>query len=61
MDDYIRERGNPNDPNLDDEKVLLFLSQGKRIPQNDYEKELLAEIEEIKAAGKELEIPSNML
>jgi hypothetical protein len=61
LKDYIRERGEPNDPDLDSEKVLLFLAQGKRIPQNDYEKKLLAEIEEIKAAGKELEIPSNML
>lgn len=61
MDDYIRERGNPNDPNLDDEKILLFLSQGKRTPQNEYEKRLLSEIEKAKETGKIIEIPSNVL
>ena len=59
LDDFIKERGDPNGPDLDGEHVLVYLSMGKRIPQNDYENRLLDEIQDIRRKGLMLEIPSN--
>jgi hypothetical protein len=48
------------DPPLD-EKALVDLTLGKRPPKNESERELLKEIEEIKAKGYIVEIPNEFL
>ena len=40
-----------NSPNLDDYTMMLKLWAGSRTPQNDSERRLLAELEEIKQNG----------
>jgi len=42
------------------EKILVDLTNGTRKPANAQEKELLAEIEEIKKKGRIVEIPSEI-
>jgi len=46
---------------LDPEQVLLYLSMGRRNPQNEYEERLLKQIREIEAKGGSVEIPFNGL
>lgn len=48
-----------NSPNLDAEQVYAYLTLGYRKPQNDYEKALLKEINEIEDEGYTVDIPSN--
>lgn len=43
----------------DSERILLHLTLGKRKPQNEYEEELLKEINDIKASGYSVDIPAN--
>ena len=40
-----------NLPDLDDYTVMLKLWAGSRIPHNDFERRLLAELEEIRESG----------
>ena len=40
-----------NSPDLDDYTVMLKLWAGSRIPQNDHERRVLAELEEIRESG----------
>lgn len=40
-----------NSPDLDDYTVMLKLWSGSRIPQNDQERVLLAQLEEIRLSG----------
>lgn len=42
---------------LDSDLVGLWLATGERTPQNDFERELLAEIEQMKRDGKGIEFP----
>ena len=43
----------------DMERIAVHLSLGKRKPQNKWEEEFLAEIEEMGKEGKVIEIPFN--
>ena len=43
-----------------DEKILSDLIGGRREPQNDYEKKVLEEIEEIRRKGGVVEIPGEI-
>jgi hypothetical protein len=43
----------------DNERIAVHLSLGKREPQNEWEKALKAEIEQMKKEGKSIWIPSN--
>ena len=40
-----------NSPDLDEYTVMLKLWSGSRIPQNDHERILLAQLEEIRLSG----------
>ena len=40
-----------NSPDLDDYTVMLKLWSGSRVPQNDNERKLLAQLEEIRLSG----------
>ncbi len=46
-------------PDLDPEQVYAYLTLGIRTPHNDYERELLKEINRIKRDGFMVDIPSN--
>ncbi|MDO4757868.1 MAG: hypothetical protein Q4A18_01240 [Rikenellaceae bacterium] len=48
-----------NSDDLDLDIVGVMLATGRRTPQNEYEKELLAEIEQMKKEGKGIEFPFN--
>lgn len=48
-----------NDPNLDPDIIGVLLSTGRRAPQNEYEKRLLAEIKQMQKDGKSIEFPFN--
>lgn len=48
-----------NSDDLDPDIVGVMLATGRRTPQNEYEKELLAEIEQMKKEGKGIEFPFN--
>lgn len=48
-----------NSKDLDPDKVGVYLQLGKRTPQNDYEKRLLAEIRELEKQGKPIEFDFN--
>ncbi|MDD3404951.1 MAG: hypothetical protein PHH23_01615 [Paludibacteraceae bacterium] len=48
-----------NSMDLDDDLIGLYLTLGRRKPQNDYERELLAEIQKMKAEGVGIEFPFN--
>lgn len=45
-----------NDPLLDTDLIQCYLGNGRRKPQNDFERALLKEIEEAHRQGKVLEI-----
>lgn len=45
-----------NDPLLDTDLIQCYLGNGRRKPQNDFERALLREIEEAHRQGKVLEI-----
>lgn len=47
-----------NDPLLDTDLIQCYLGNGRRKPQNDFERALLKEIEEAHRQGKVLEIYS---
>lgn len=44
---------------LEKEEILLYLSLGKRTPQNESEEKMLNEIEEIREKGQIIDIPFN--
>lgn len=44
---------------LDPDIVGVMLATGRRTPQNEYERRLLAEIEQMKKEGKGIEFPFN--
>ena len=46
---------------LEPEQVLLYLSMGRRKPQNEHEERLLKQIREIESKGRSVEIPFNGL
>ncbi|WP_133583354.1 hypothetical protein [Sphingobacterium yanglingense] len=48
-----------NDPNLDPDIIGVLLERGQRTPQNDHERSLLKEINEMKAKGLSIEFPFN--
>ena len=48
-----------NSPDLDPDLVVLKLWRGVRIPQNDYERVLLTDLEEMKQNGKCIEVDFN--
>lgn len=48
-----------NDPNLDPDIIGVLLERGRRTPQNDHERSLLKEINELKAKGLAIEFPFN--
>ena len=48
-----------NSDDLDSDIVGVMLATGRRTPQNNYEKRLLAEIEQMKKEGKGIEFPFN--
>jgi len=51
-------RLDPNSPDLEYDQIMVYLSLGSRTPQNEKEKRLLAQINEIKEKGHILSIPS---
>lgn len=48
-----------NSPDLDPDIIGVMLSTGRRQPQNDYEKKLLVQINEMKEQGIGIEFPFN--
>ncbi|GAB1405988.1 MAG: hypothetical protein PHX54_11520 [Lentimicrobiaceae bacterium] len=52
-------RNDYNSMSLDREEILLYLSLGKRTPQNESEKQMLKEIKEIHDRGLIVDIPFN--
>jgi len=48
-----------NSMDFEPEQIYALLTLGKRTPQNDDERELLAEIKQIKKEGYTVDIPSN--
>lgn len=46
-----------NSPDLDKDKIGVLLALGRRTPQNDWEKSLLAEIKELQKKGIPIEFP----
>lgn len=48
-----------NSSDLDPDIVGVMLATGRRTPQNDYEKRLLAEIKQMKKDGVAIEFPFN--
>ncbi len=44
---------------LDEYTIMLKLHAGSRIPQNDYERRLLKEMQEIEARGKQIDFTEN--
>ena len=40
-----------NSPDLDDYSIMLYLHAGTRRPQNDFERHLLKEMQDIEASG----------
>lgn len=53
--EYNLPRNEYDDPNI----VYLYLSLGKREPQDDHEKKVLKQIREMEAKGGTVEIPFN--
>ena len=49
-----------NSPDLDDYRVMLYLHAGTRKPQNDWERGLLKEMQEIEASGKQIDVSENI-
>ena len=49
-----------NSPDLDSYRVMLYLHSGARTPQNDYERSLLREMQEIEATGKLIDFSENI-
>ena len=52
-------RNDYNSMSLDREEILLYLSLGKRTPQNESEEQMLKEIKEIRKRGQIVDIPFN--
>jgi len=50
-----------NSMDLEYETIYAYLTLGHRTPQNDDERELLDEINQIKRDGFTVDIPSNMI
>ena len=50
--EYESEQDFYNSPDLDDDIIYNYLAQGKRQPQNEYEKRCLLHIEEMHKQGK---------
>lgn len=48
-----------NSMSLEKEEILLYLSLGKRTPQNESEEQMLKEIKEIRERGQIVDIPFN--
>lgn len=46
-----------NSMDLDPDIIGVMLATGRRTPQNEYEKELLEEIEQMKREGRGIEFP----
>lgn len=49
-----------NSPDLDDYRIMLYLHAGSRTPQNDWERRLLKEMQEIEASGKQIDFSENI-
>ncbi len=54
-DKYNLPRDEYEDPNI----IYVYLSLGKREPQDEHEKKVLAQIREMEAKGGTVEIPFN--
>lgn len=48
-----------NSADLDPDIIGVMLATGRRTPQDEYEKKLLEEIEQMKKEGKGIEFPFN--
>lgn len=44
---------------FDDYTIMLKLHAGSRLPQNDYERRLLKEMQEIEARGEQIDFTEN--
>ena len=49
-----------NSPDIDHYSIMLKLHAGSRIPQNDWERSLLAEMREIEASGGQIDFSENI-
>ena len=49
-----------NSPDLDHYVVMLKLHAGQRTPQNDWERSLLKEMQEIEASGGQIDFSENI-
>ena len=49
-----------NSPDLDDYSIMLYLHAGTRKPQNDYERGLLKEMQDIEARGGQIDFTENI-
>ena len=48
-----------NSPDLDSDLVVIKLWNGQRIPQNEYERKLKIDLDEMKRNGQSLEVDFN--
>lgn len=49
-----------NSPDLDTYTIMLKLHNGIRKPQNDFERDLLKEMQEIEASGGQIDFTENI-
>lgn len=49
-----------NSPDLDDYTIMLKLHAGSRLPQNEWERNLLEEMKEIEAKGELIDFTENI-
>ena len=49
-----------NSPDLDTYTVMLYLHAGSRKPQNDFERLLLKEMQDIEARGEQIDFTENI-
>ena len=58
--DYESYEAYCNSPDLDDHTIMLKLHNGIRKPQNDFERALLKEMQEIEARGGMIDFTENI-
>lgn len=57
--EYASRQDYYNSPDLDPDIIGVMLATGRRQPQDDYERDLLAEMNEMKEKGIGIEFPFN--
>lgn len=57
---YESKKAFYNSPDLDTYSVMLYLHAGTRQPQNDFERHLLKEMQDIEASGGQIDFTENI-